>query len=529
MSELMTIEEANRSFSESLLKVHLDRAVVMVLDPWDVPRGVVQGEVSGSLEELLNDTGQTTIKIDGADPIAQWSVDLPIEATPTVVIQQGMYRWAGKIDTVDYDFDLDGNEIITWTILHTYDELKHILCWANPLAPASFQWPKAMLLAGPAAWVVRGFLMMNLLRLQSRAWTVPDEFFSAQAWSEYYSAPDEWGIFVVPGPSMLDDPTPWTVLTSRFGNFHDVVADTLASAQLRLATSLWLPGDPQPAPGFATLTKPTVVVDVVWQGGADDVTIAREGGAFRVHMKRIVDGVEDLIEEFVDAGAPDFGNREGGNVLPLCIYRAGEHEPAVPGSGLKIVKPKAYQVVHGGKSPGWVNSSIKLGMNALLGYLGAMIGNPGLALGVFDKQVEDVVLAFGAGKSDRRRDAMGRRPYHEHWQAGGEVGFSLSGLQAQRAGMHATRGYISYRAKIPEGGPFQIGRHFVMGDRVGFEIRGTVWVSRIEAYRLSWDRGKDPIPDISIGDDGLRELASEQLAKRLEKVGASLQAIGVSA
>lgn len=529
MSELMTLEEANRTYSENLLRAHLSRPVIMVLAPDDTPRGVVRGEISGTVEELLNDTGAATVKIDGNDPIAQWSLELPVEATPTVVIQHGPYRWAGKIDTVDYDFSTDGKEVVTWNVLHTYEETKHILCWSNPLAPAAFQWPKAMLLAGPSAWVVRSFLMLNLLRLQSRAWTIPDEVFSAAAWRKYYTRPDEWGIFVMPGPSMLDDPTPWTILTSRFGNFHDVVADTLASAQLRLASNIWLPGDPQPAPEYVTLTKPTVVIDIVWQGGADDVTLAREGGAWRVHMKRIAEGVEDLIEEVVDAGRPDLGNRLGGNVLPLVIYRAGEHEPAVPGSGLKIVKPKAYQVVHGGKSPGWVNSSIKLGMNALLGYLGAIIGNPGLALGIFDKQVEDVVLAFGAGKSDRRREAMGRRPYHEHWQAGGDVGFSLSGLQAQRAGMHATRGYISYRAKIPGGGPHQMNRHFVVGDRVGFEIRGTVWVSRVEAFRMDWDRSNDPIPDISIGDDGLRELASEQLAKRLEKIGAAVQAIGVSA
>lgn len=529
MSELQTLEQANRTFAENLLRTHLDRPTILVLDEQDNPRGFVHGEISASVEELLNDTGSATVKLHADDPIAQWSLDLPVEATPTVVIQHGSYRWSGKIDVVDYDFSADGEGTVTWKVLHEYEVMKHILCWSNPFSHVSFQWPKAMLLAGPSAWVVRSFLMLNVMRLETKLWTLPDDVFSEAAWKEKYAnwSSENWGIFVKPGPPMLQDPTPWTILTSRFANFHDLVSDTLASAQLKLDVSLWLPGDPQPAPEYATLTKPTTVVDVVWQGGADDVEMAK-GGVWKIWAKRIVDGVEDVVEEIVAPDRPDLGNRYGGNVLPLVIYRAHEHEPAVPGSGLKIVKPKAYQVVHGGKSPGWVNAGIKMGMNALLGWLGAMIGNPGLALGVFDDQVEDVVLAFGSGKSDRRHKAMGRRAYPEHWQSGGEVGFSLSGLQAQRAGMHATRGYISYRAEIPGGGPYIMGRHFVLGDRVGFEIRDTVWVSRMEAYRLSWDRGSDPIPDISVGDDGLREFASEQLAKRLEKIGAAVQAIGVS-
>jgi len=36
---------------------------------------------------------------------------------------------------------------------------------------------------------------------------------------------------------------------------------------------------------------------------------------------------------------------------------------------------------------------LKLLVNAALGYIGAIFGNPGLALGIFDSQVEDVVLA----------------------------------------------------------------------------------------------------------------------------------------
>src|SRR5699024_9469744 len=87
-------------------------------------------------------------------------------------------------------------------------------------------------------------------------------------------------------------------------------------------------------------------------------------------------------------------------------------------------KALASAVLTGGKSPGWVNTGIKLVANAILGYIGMIFLNPGLALGLFDDQVEDVILAFGRADLARLRSKMGRDAYGEYWESSGQNGFS---------------------------------------------------------------------------------------------------------
>lgn len=513
-----------------------ERPWVRVWDKNGNLRGELAGEIEASFEELLNDAGDGQIVLPAEHPLAQWSLNLPVEELFSVTVEDPTLprpwdtRWSGISTSVELDVDDDDQQTVRWQLVHDYVQLKHVICWSNPLAPIQLQWPKSAILAGPAETTIKTFLLLNLWRIYSGGWKLPDPLFDPEAWRSRFTMMEtkKWPIFVLPAPPLARDTTPWTVLASRFSNFHDLVADTLSDGQLRLKVWRWLPGDPQPT-STAVLTEPTVCVDIVEQSGATDVTGTLIDGLVKWTKQLGDGGIEDVWSRVLDPSLPTTGRHDDYEELP--VYRDSEHTGigAVPGAGMTVTKPTSWQVVHGGKSPDWVNSGAKLVVNAALGWLGMLIGNPSLGIGVFDDQITDVVLAFGQKRSERRWQAMGRFGPPEHWVASGSTGFSLSGLQARRIGMHDTRGHIAYHASVDDGAPYRVGRHFWLGDRVGVEIAGTIWVSRVTAARRSWSRDKDSAWEISIGEDQGIELPEARLLKKLERIGSVIQAIGVDA
>ena len=158
-----------------------------------------------------------------------------------------------------------------------------------------------------------------------------------------------------------------------------------------------------------------------------------------------------------------------------------------------------------------------------------MFGNPGLALGIFDKAVEDVILAFQRVSNPIRQAMMGRDAYGEHWEPGGGTGLSPSTLKAIRIGMWNTRAYTSFKIKVINGMPYWVGRHFKLGDRVSAEIRRSrkLYVDQVNAIRYVFSRTQDPSFDIAIGDDTAEEPPTSRLGRLLESGKSILQQLGV--
>jgi hypothetical protein len=171
-------------------------------------------------------------------------------------------------------------------------------------------------------------------------------------------------------------------------------------------------------------------------------------------------------------------------------------------------------------------------INAALGYIGLIFGNPGLALGVFDSQVEDVVLAFHRVANPFRQAKMGIRgpSFGEKFESTGGTGFSLSALQAIRAGFWRSRAYSSYRFTVINGAPYWVGRHFDVGDRVSAEIgriNPQIYTESCTALKYTYSRTEDPRWTISIGNDGDEDMPGAILSRQIEQVRGIAQAIGV--
>lgn len=491
------------------------------------------GEISISVDDLYNDAGDLQVTMPGTHPLAKWGMEQPVEARWSVTVEDPTHprpwetRWSGTVAKIMRDVDDDGAATVTWQCEHDWSLMMSIVCWSNPLAAPALQVPKSMILAGPAETVIKQFLVSNLVRLFGAGWKPPADIWDPAAWTDYWGRFFDWPIFCAPAPDLLHDTTQWTVLTSRFAYFSDLIADTLNDAQLQLKVWRWLPGDAQPFPNYVTFTKATVVVDVVEKSGKTDFTGTIIDGAIKYASYLSDDLVETGWQAILDPSLPTTPATAGREAMP--VWREGEHAgfDGVPGAGMEITKPTAWQITHGGKSPGWVNTGVKLGVNSALGMLGNVIGIPGLN-GAFDDVLEDVLLAFAFHASGRRRVEMGRFAPMEKFISGGN-GFSISTLQTGRTGLYDTRGFVGYTAQVVDGQPYLAYRDFALGDRVGIEQDGVVWVTRIVAIKREWDRDSDMTVTITLGDPRHAQLPEARVLKELAKVGGVLRALGVDA
>ncbi|WP_032376015.1 Gp37-like protein [Rhodococcoides fascians] len=158
-----------------------------------------------------------------------------------------------------------------------------------------------------------------------------------------------------------------------------------------------------------------------------------------------------------------------------------------------------------------------------------MFGNPGLALGIFDKQVEDVVMAFTRVSFPILQWKMGRDGYGEHWEQGGGSGFNLSTLATIRLGKWNTRPYTSFQISIINGMPYWLGKHFGLGSRIACEVGRSrrLYVDQVHAWRLRWSPTEDPNYSISVGNDEAEESPTSRLGRFIESMKSGLQIFGV--
>jgi hypothetical protein len=528
------IEAMERQFHEQMRKP----ASVDIFDgnwTWDT-RQHVAGEISGSAEEILNDTGAAEIKMFGDHKLAEWiDEELDDEEDVHVRIVVSGVQWTGIVQDVVEQGTSDGQEYFILKCISEYEHMKRVVCYCNPFFPAEFQFPKLWAYAGPSVTGVKTLLFLNLLRRFAPLWALPEDLFNPQNWLNNLN-PANWPIVVLPG-NVLTDTSMWTVLSTRMGMFHDVVAPTLSDAQLRIVLKRWFPGDPQPAPGHMFLTQSTLTVDVVDQSGYCGPSGTLLDGLLHFAKSVADDFINEVSTQFsynVNQPEYDITGFLGTIKEPWTAFRKA-HKTGATGIvewERHRLKSNASIAVTGGHSPDWVNTGLKLLVNGVLGYIGAMFGNPGLTLGLFDSVVEDVVLAFHRVGNPIRQAKMGLRgpPLGEVFESSGGTGFSLSALQAIRVAMWRSRPMQTFKFTIRNGMPYWVGLDMDLGDRSSFEHgrRKKLHVERMHSRKCSWDRGTDANWTCSLGDDKPIDQPGAILARQTEQIRGIIQSVGVS-
>ena len=265
--------------------------------------------------------------------------------------------------------------------------------------------------------------------------------------------PSAWPIVVMPG-NILTDTSLWSIISTRFGELlrrrgPDPRGCGPADRGEPLAAGYAATGTRR----ISRWTLPTLVVDVVDKSGYVGLTGTALDGAIRF----VTQVADDLINEVATVAAipdpPEYGLSGYLGTMPQSPWVAWRNAHRTGKTGISTWrrvtrKLTATAIVTGGHSPDWVNTGLKLLVNAALGYIGAIFGNPGLALGIFDSQVEDVVLAFHRVANPIWQAKAGIRgpAFGERFESTGGTGFSLSALQAITSRFLAVTGvHVSYK------------------------------------------------------------------------------------
>lgn len=489
----------------------------------------LQGELMGDAEEIANDTGEADISLPGRHRLVPWLMTKQRWPEDVHIIIETPYkRWSGKCESIQRVIASGEMVAVKLHFLHDYDRAKHLECYATPGSPAEFQPIKAMPWVGPSVTGVNTYGLVNMWRVQMGIDSFPDDILAGMGMFDDY-LPEDWWTTMVPNNPLVDT-SRWAAMSARFPMFHDLVLPTLQDGGLHLSVRRWMPGDP-PIPGLSLSGEHSVrVFKTLDKSGYKGFTGTFADGILNVIGTLAEDYINEIAHELSRTVPEDyklpaiFGTRQD---APFVVVPEGNLTP-LSSSTMTIHKAIAYAMVTGGKSPQWVNSLAKLAANAALGYLGAAIGNPGLALGVFDFLVEDTILAFHRIPNPVRKSLMGPDANWEQWVQGPGVGFTLSTLQAMRIGFWDTRYYNSFEAEVdPAALPWKLGKHFDLMDRIAFEIAGQLYIDHVTKWGISWSATEPVKYRLTIGDGRAEESPTAKMQRYKESILTVIQQQGV--
>lgn len=511
---------------------------------WEL-RGRLTGEYEAEFEWKLNDTGAGQIVLPFDHHLARWVMRYWERGTSNVHVtcDKDGARWGGRLESCVTEQDEDGTRTVTLNFLHDMEELKHILVWSNPFTPASVQFPRQFILAGPSIYTLKTALFLNLFRIQGNLWRLPDDPLTFNGWLQGLNF-REWSILVKPG-SLLSDSSQWTVINSRFKTWHDMAKTTLGDGQLYVECRRWLVGDPQPWEGAGLYRNGQLIIDIKdksgWFGQTSTGGNMVDGLIRSVYQfgESIVDDGRDrsiVVENAPEYELPGFlGSRPK---QPWVVYRTDDKVNTAESTSFTWQPATVSQVVVGGKSMPGVNEGISAAVQLTFDALGSFLFNipaGGAADTLLKPIYEDTILAFMALKSPKRTMDLGWSHYRELFNDGGDQAWTLSALIALRDGFYKTRERTVHSMKVGDGAPYLIGDqgegHFFLGDRVGGQVPGapdgSIVVEQVSSLKLTWDAETPHEWEISTGDISAVEDPLAHTIDRIKEITGAIHDLGV--
>ncbi|MEY8577206.1 phage tail protein [Corynebacteriaceae bacterium 6-324] len=532
------------SSREKRLKARRTPPLVRLWDgDWEL-MGVVHGELDGHIRWKMNDVGEGVIVLPAKHRLARRVLNPLAGDTDDkhLTVDKDGARWSGKMKTARLTKTSDGTRAVELTFLHDYQQVKQIYCWPNPFLPAAVQFPRSFILAGPAAWTLKTMLFVNLLRLEGDLWALPDDPLDITTWANAFF-PQTWNIMVAPG-SLLLDPTPWTLVSSRMKTWHDMAQKTLADAQLSVECRRYLDGDPAPWPGY-TPRHGQLIVDVVDKSGwwnEEGTSFFGDiwSGLVRTVQKVAGNNIDTdvtVIDEPVEV--PEYQDSNWlGTVpqAPYVVYRDGAIS-GVEAADFERSPAQAVQIIGGGHSAYGVNETLSAGVQLAGNILGTfvMVPSAGTIADIFLRPLyEDTIAAWMSVKSIDRAQSLGWAHYHEYFAEGSDRAYTLSGLLAMRKAMWDTREKTSHKLELRDGAPWFIGDrgqgHFFLGDRVGSTIQGiegdVIVVEQVTELEYSWSRDSRGWT-ATCGDPVTQASSAEKIVGNIQNVASAIHDLGL--
>ncbi len=521
---------------------------------WDgdyVLRGVASGWRELEFEFIENDVGTASLTLPVDHYLAQWVLDHKgrFKRNVHITIDKQGSRWAGRMDNYKVVRSKDGDAYVEIFFLHDLEEAKHILCWSNPFLIPEFQFPKLWIIFGPAKWCLLTTLFVNILRLETSLWTLPDNPLDITEWMGPSFWPGYWRQIVKPFP-LFGDNTNLTVIFSRFKPFYELARDVLEDAQLSLTCRRYIHEDDthpfsdlsgeldigiiEDLATLIPLRNGCLVWDIVDRSGWGTETAF--GGSLLTGLVRAVvsiasDGTTENIDVIRsdatfpgDYYIPDYsGTRPS---APWVVFEEGKFT-GIQSSEFIYYEATDNSVVLGGKSAPGVNEGISTAVNMAGDYLTSIINSALAAGGAFGTAIdlpplggvmdsvakifyEDVFAAFNQFPSTRAVSApmpiagleeqptsSGDFHYYEGWGEGADRAYTISALAAARSKFWETRARTAHTIEVADAAPYYVGDNgqgdFWLGDRVAVSVFGypepdVLFVERVNKVKYRWDK-----------------------------------------
>ena len=562
-----------------------------VIRMWDGDyrlRGHVAGERSGEFEFIENETGTATIQLPLDHYLAQWVMGHRGRQKRNVhltIDKQGA-RWSGRMDHFRVFRDKTGDAYAEIMFKDDFEELKHIRCWANPFLRPEFQFPKLWLIFGPAKFCLLMTLFVNILRLETSLWTVPDDPFDLNEWMGPSFNPSVWRQIVKPFP-FLGDNSPTTIVFSRFKSFYETAKRTLEETQLTMTCRRYLVGeDPHPFTNLLGELQPLeklldgiplrhgcLVWDIV--DNSEWGTETSFGGTILSGFIRAVaniasDGTTEGIDVY--SGDPTYpgeyytpGFLGTFPKVPHVVYQDGLYT-GIEESEFQYFEATDTSFLAGGSSAPGINEGISAAINIGGDILTSLINSalaagdfvPGVAIdlpglgGMMDAIAKplytDVIAAFmelptlrAAGLDlpipgfQNLLAGLGDFHYYEGWADAVDKAFTISATLAIKSKMHETRAHHTHTVKVSDAAPYLIGEqgygHFWLGSRIATTVLGypdpdTLFVERVKKISYKWGKDGPSGWQLEVGHQEARDPVVKAFEK-IQEINSALSQIGM--
>jgi hypothetical protein len=513
------------------------RIAAPVIQLWDGDfnlRGAVAGWRDVDYEFIENDTGTCVLQLSLTHYLAQWVMNFSGRDKRNVIItidKQGT-RWSGFMKSFKVVSNRKNDSYLEITFLHDFEQAKHIYVWANPFLLSEIQFPKLWIIFGPAKWCLLMTLFVNILRLETSIWTLPDNPLDITQWFPFSLNTGIWRNIVKPFPLLLDNSN-LTIIFGRFQSWFDVAKAPLDDAQLTVSPRRYIPsqGDPHPFASLAgelditfieelatliPLREGCLVWDIIDNSGWGTQTAF--GGSLLTGLIRAAvsigsDGLTEGVDVF--SGDPTYPNEYytpdffgTSPVAPWVVYDVNSPYSGVTSAEFEYNEATDTSFITGGQSMPGVNEAISAGVNMAGDFLTSLMNTaidsalnvgpfsagfvqiPPLG-GVMDAVAkilyEDVFLAFEQTPTFRAigetlpipglestTTGLGDFHYFEGWADGANRAFTLGSIMATRAKIWETRVYFTHKINVPDAAPYYLGDNgqgdFWIGNRVGTTV-----------------------------------------------------------
>ncbi|MGO3084271.1 Gp37-like protein [Ancrocorticia populi] len=493
-----------------------------LLDRNGEPYMELRGWVSADVADAAHDIAQGTIAVRGDNPAVPWLLQLRDslnvdrdailhEAVHMIVRTAAGVEWGYRVHDIQIDLGSRAGTTVSLVGVRPLEHLKHLVLRSNTSSPDAFQLKWSDIRQGQSLRVVKEYIVKALERdfqplSLLGAWdlSTPDAYSNVDG--------SRWRLWMK--PQVPSRATEWTIIEARYDNAWDALNETVKAAGLMVTADYWFPGDPQPSPDYVTLTKPTIVFDVVdrsHHNGATGTIADPLRGIRRAFGMAGENALSDILELDTTTAVTASG------LAPWVVWRPQDYTAK---SRLVITKSTDDRVVIGGKSPAALNTVLGTGIRALAAGLGSMVPGIGPALAVIagdtlSEAVKDRILAFQTYDHPRRRTYHGDLRYREVSMSG--EAWTISAVQQGVAALEETGGALAFEFDIEDDKPYKHGRDFVTGDQVGVQTLGMTIASYVDEVHLVSKRGQHSV-SVAIGDARARQSTAKMLSANMSKL-----------